>query len=65
MRLRRIAAASLALSVTMPVALGAPALAADAGPAVSVSAPAPPTAAPATFLGDLACQVLGDFFEKC
>ncbi|WP_454085903.1 hypothetical protein [Georgenia sp. Marseille-Q6866] len=61
MRLRRIAAASLVLSAA--VVLGPPALAADTGPAVG--APSPPVAEPATFLGDLACQVLGDFFEKC
>ncbi len=61
MRLRRIAAASLALSATVV----SPAMAADTAPAVPVAAPAPPVAQPATFLGDLACQVLGDFFEKC
>ncbi|MBD8063583.1 hypothetical protein [Oceanitalea stevensii] len=61
MRLRRIAAASLVLSAT--VVLGPPALAADTGTAVRAASP--PVAEPATFLGDLACQVLGDFFEKC
>lgn len=61
MRLRRIAAASLALSATVV----SPAVATDTAPAVRVTAPAPPVAEPATFLGDLACQVLGDFFEKC
>lgn len=61
MRFRRLVAASAALSTTMLITLMAPpALAADAAP----DGPGA-VAEPATILGDLACQVLGEFFERC